>query len=142
MFLRKLVLASTMVSLISLFTASLKTNADPISDYYIQGAISANQARIQRWNSYTLRQKQLARAVGKIADAYYQQTQKPLPVTNQSIILVMNTLGATPQEAAFIKDRMIANSNAQAVIPGVDAVINRTQNFLNCLNIRTTGCIP
>jgi hypothetical protein len=141
MFLRKLLLVCT-ARLISVPFVPLKANADAISDYYRQGNIAATEAQMQRWNSYTPRQKQLARKIGEIAHAYYQKTGQPLPVNNQSIAILMNTLGANSQEASFIQDRMMANSDAQAAIPRVDALINRTQNFLNCLNNAGNGCIP
>ncbi|KYC37711.1 hypothetical protein WA1_04115 [Scytonema hofmannii PCC 7110] len=141
MYLRKLFLICTASSL-GLFLAPLKTNADTISDYYRQSNFAATLVQIERWNSYTPRQKQLSRKIGEIANAYYQKTGKHLPITTQSIRIIMKSLSANPEEAAFIRDRMMANSNAQAVIPRVDRLINRTRNFLGCLNTGGSGCIP
>ncbi|MDJ0616774.1 MAG: hypothetical protein QNJ63_08510 [Calothrix sp. MO_192.B10] len=141
MLFRKLLLACT-TSFISLSFTPLQANADALSDYYLRGSIAATPAQIQHWDSYTPRQKQLARKIEEIARAYYQKKGKPLPVNNRSIAIVMNALGANPQEASFIKDRMIATSNAQEIIPRVDALINRTQTLLGCLNNGGTGCIP
>ena len=138
---RKLLIACT-ISLIALPLASMKANADPISDFYRQGAAAANQARWQRWNSYTPRQKQLSRAISTIADTYYQQNGQPLPVDKKSLRLIMNALKATPEEASFILNRMVAYSNAYAAIAPTNSIINRTENFLNCLNTQGTGCIP
>ncbi|BDA76468.1 hypothetical protein CAL7716_106340 (plasmid) [Calothrix sp. PCC 7716] len=109
-------------SFLSLPFASLTANADGIS------------------NSYTSRQKQLATAIAQIVYNYYQNTGQPIPITNQSIIIIMSAVGATPQEAAFIQDRIVANSNTLAT-PKVDTIINRAQNILNCLNTVTIDCI-
>lgn len=137
---RKLLIVCT-VSLIALPLTSVKANADAISDFYRQGA-AANQARWQRWNSYTPRQKQLSRAISKIADAFYQRNEQPLPVNKNSLRIIMKALKATPEEAPFILNRMLASSNASAAITRTNSTINRTQNFLNCLNTQGTGCIP
>lgn len=139
MFLGKLLLIST-ASYMSLLFISTKASADAISNDDNQ-AETTTQTQIQRWNSYTPRQQQLAIKIRKIAHAYYQHTGKSLPVTSQSIAIVMSALGANLQEASFIQEQMVASFNAQATTPRMDALINRTRNLLNCLNYGGSSCI-
>ena len=114
---------------------------DPIRRYYCTAPIQAQEARNALWQSYTPRQQQLATAVGQIASDYYNQTGQPVPVTQESVALVMQAVGANSSEAAFIRGRLQANSNASASLIEADSVINQAEDFLQCLQIRGTGCI-
>ncbi len=115
--------------------------ADPIQRYYCTAPIQAQEARNALWQSYTPRQQQLATAVGQIAFDYYNQTGQPVPVTQESIRLVMQAVGANSSEAAFIRGRLQANSNASASLIEADSVINQADDFLQCLQTQGTGCI-
>lgn len=129
---QKLLLVCTM-SVISLPVISLKTHAEGISDFRHQNNVSATKTRMQVRDFYTPRQKRLARDVRKIADFYYQKTGKAIPVNSQSIKMVMKILGAVSEEKSFIKEHMIANSNAQANIIRLDTAIHRARNLLKLL---------
>ncbi len=114
---------------------------DTIRRYYCTAPIQAQEARNALWQSYTPRQQQLATAVGQISSDYYNQTGQPVPVTQESVGLVMQAVGANSAEAAFVRERLQANSNASASINQVDVVIDQAGDFLQCLQTQGTGCI-
>lgn len=115
---------------------------DPLRRGNCYAQEAATQQQWQRWNSYTPRQKGLARAVGQVVYAYYQRTGQALPVTQQTVTQVMRIVGASRAEAAFVLDRMVANRNAIAALNQADGEIDRMQRFLDCLQTRGTGCVP
>jgi hypothetical protein len=115
---------------------------DPIRRFYCEGAILSGQAQQALVNSYTPRQRLLARVIGEAIYAFYEETGQPLPVTQQTLQLMMEGLGADVSEAAFVYDRMVAHSNAIAAIIEADATINHMNDFLTCLQTQGTGCIP
>lgn len=64
--------------------------------------------------SYSLRQCYLAQAVSQLVYNYYQRTGQVLPVTSQTVTEIMQLIGATNSEAAFVVDRMVAHTRAIA----------------------------
>ncbi|MGB7084244.1 MAG: hypothetical protein WBD47_01730 [Phormidesmis sp.] len=121
--------------------AACQSIADPIRRYYCTAPIQAEEARNALWQSYTPRQRQLATAVGQIASDYYSQTGQPVPVTTESVRLVMQAVGANNSEAAFVRERLQANHNASASLNEADVVINQAEDFLQCLQTQGTGCM-
>jgi hypothetical protein len=115
---------------------------DPIQRFYCEGAILSGEASQALVNSYTPRQRQLAQVIGEVVYAYYEQTGQPLPITEETLQLMMDGLGANEAEAAFVLDRMVAHSNAIAGIIEADGTISRMNSFLTCLQTQGTGCIP
>ena len=115
---------------------------DPIRRFYCEGAILSGQAQQDLVNSYTPRQRQLTQAIGEVVYAFYEETGQPLPVTQETLQLMMEGLGANASEATFVYDRMVAHNNAIAAIIEADSTINRMNNFLTCLQTQGTGCIP
>ena len=115
---------------------------DPIRRFYCEGSILSGQASQDLVNSYSPRQRQLAQVIGQVVYAYYEQTGQPLPVTQATLQLMMEGIGASASEASFVYDRMVAHSNAIAAIIEADVTINRMNGFLNCLQTQGTGCIP
>jgi hypothetical protein len=126
--------------------AQAQSYCDRITDPLRRGNCYAQEAATQeqqrRWNSYTPRQKALARAVEQVVYGYYQRTGQALPVTQQTLAQVMRIVGAARAEATFVVDRMVANRNAIAAINQADREIDRMQRFLNCLQTQDTGCVP
>ena len=115
---------------------------DPIRRFYCEGSILSGQASQALVNSYSPRQRQLAQVIGEVIYAYYERTGQPLPVNQENLRIMMEGIGASPSEAPFVYDRMVAHSNAIAAIIEADATINRMNGFLNCLQTQGTGCIP
>lgn len=115
---------------------------DPIRRFYCEGNILSGQAQQALVNSYSPRQRQLARAISEVIYAFYEEYGQPLPVTQETLQLMMEGLGADASEAAFVYDRMVAHSNAIAAIIEADSTINRMNDFLTCLQTQGTGCIP
>ena len=114
---------------------------DPIRRFYCEGSILSGEASQALVNSYTPRQRQLAQVISEVVYTFYQQTGRPLPVTQQTLQIMMQGIGANATEAPFVLERMVANSNAIAAMIQADRTINRGQAFLNCLNTQGTGCI-
>ncbi|MEA5464070.1 hypothetical protein [Leptothoe sp. PORK10 BA2] len=114
---------------------------DPIQRFYCEGSILSGEVSQALVNSYTPRQRQLARGISEVVYIFYQQTGQPLPVTQETLQIMMQGIGASADEAPFVLDRMVANSNAIAAMLQADNSINRGQEFLNCLNTQGTGCI-
>jgi hypothetical protein len=131
-----------------LTTAATKAESycDRISDPLRRGNCYqqevATQQQNARWRSYTPRQRQLSRTISQIVTDYFQRTGQALPVTQETVSQVMQMVGASRSEAAFVIDRMVANSNAYAGMNQANDTIDRTQRFLDCLQTQGTGCIP
>ncbi len=137
-----LVISLPPVALANSALAACTSIQDPIQRFYCEGSILSGEASQALANSYTLRQRQLAQAVSEVVDAYYEQTGQPLPINQETLSMMMNGLEASQSEAAFVYERMVANSNAIAAIIEADGTIGRMNNFLTCLQIQGTGCIP
>jgi hypothetical protein len=90
--------------------------ADPYQRFYCQGRESVARAQQARVRSYSDRQRYLAQTVSQIFYNYYQRTGQVLTVTDQTVVAVMQIIGASQPEAAFVVDRMVANANAIAAI--------------------------
>jgi hypothetical protein len=115
---------------------------DPLRRGNCYAQEAATQAQQQRWNSYTPRQKALARAVEQVVYGHYQRTRQALPVNQRTVAQVMRIVGASRSEAAFVIDRMVANRDAIAAINQADSEIDRMLDFVRCLETRGTGCVP
>jgi len=128
------------------FAAKAESYCDRISDPLRRGNCyqqeDATRQQNARWRSYTPRQRQLSLAVAQIVTDYYQRTGQALPVTQETVSQVMQLVRASRSEAAFVIDRMVANSNAYAGMNRANVTIDRTQRFLDCLQTQGTGCVP
>ncbi|MBT9312649.1 hypothetical protein [Leptothoe kymatousa] len=91
------------------------------------GSVQASPGIVKSslWADYTPRQRAIAVAVAKVADAYYAQTATPLPVTPETVAMVLQAIEAEPVDAAFIYDRMAAHSFTRADISQVDVLLDR-----------------
>lgn len=83
--------------------------SDPYRRFYCQGKESVTRAQQARIRSYSPRQRYLAQAVSQLVYDYYQRTGQVLPITNQTVVQVMQIVGASQSEAAFVVDRLVAN---------------------------------
>jgi hypothetical protein len=132
--------------LLTPITAKAQSYCDRITDPLRRGTCYSQEAAIRqqqaRWNSYTPRQRVLARSVEQVAYNYYQRTRQALPVTQQTLAQVMRIVGASRAEAAFVVDRMVANRNAIAALNQADLEIDRMREFVDCLQTQGTGCVP
>lgn len=149
MWMQKLLVLSVVdFATLPLMTVAAKAESacDRISDPLRRGTCYQQEAAIQgqwnNWRSYTPRQRQLSRAISQIVTDYYKSTGDALPVTSETVSQVMQMVGASRSEAAFVINRMVANSNAYAGLNRVSGTIDRTQQFLTCLQTQGTGCIP
>jgi hypothetical protein len=126
--------------------AQAQSYCDRITDPLRRGNCYAQEAATRqqqaRWNSYTPRQRVLARSVEQVVYNHYQRTRQALPVTQQTLAQVMRIVGASRAEAAFVVDRMVASRNAIAAINQADSEIDRMREFLDCLQTQGTGCVP
>lgn len=89
---------------------------DPFQRFYCQGREDVSRAQQARVRSYSPRQRYIARIISQLIYNYYQRTGQALPVTHQTVAQVMQVIGASPSEAAFVVDRMVANANAIAAL--------------------------
>lgn len=149
MWMRKLLMLSAvgMATLpLTTFAAKAESYCDRISDPLRRGICYQQEAATQQqwnnWRSYTPRQRQLSMAISQIVTDYYQRTGQALPVTQETVVQVMQLVGASREETAFVINRMVANSNAYAGMNRANGTIDRTQRFLECLQTQGTGCVP
>jgi hypothetical protein len=88
----------------------------------------ANQARIHWWNSLTDRQKYLVRAVSQEEDAYREAKGTAIPLNQRNLVILMQRIGAQPNETQFVSQRMQVHQNVDADIKRADDLINRITN--------------
>lgn len=88
----------------------------------------AQQAWQHLYNSWTPRQRQLHKSITGIENAYFNQTGRHVPVTNQNVQVIMNKIGAQPNERDFVIQRMRAHENATQAIDKADRLIDSIMN--------------
>lgn len=81
----------------------------------------SNAASNPHWQSYTPRQRAISTAVTQIISTYYDQTAQPLPVTPETVTLVVQSIQAEPFEAEFVCQQMRAQTLHQLNIHTADA---------------------
>jgi hypothetical protein len=67
----------------------------------------ANELRKQTLGKWNDRQRQLDRAISAEEEQYQQQTgQRSIPMTQQNLTILMQRVGAKPEEENFCRERM------------------------------------
>jgi hypothetical protein len=122
--------------------AGCEAITDPLRRGNCYSAIAAAQAQQDLVRNWTPRQHAIAKAIGELYNAYYQQTKRPLPINRTTVNRVARALRANSAEVSFIANRMQANYNAIVGLNQADATITSAQRFLDCLQTQGTGCIP
>ncbi|MBE9031219.1 hypothetical protein IQ266_15905 [filamentous cyanobacterium LEGE 11480] len=116
--------------------------SDPLRRGNCQSAMRARQAQMDLVRSWTPHQRSLARQISQITYTYFQRNGQPIPVNRNSVLAVMQMIGANRQDIRFVIDRMRANYNAAIGINQADRLIKSTSRFLRCLERQGTGCVP
>jgi tRNA A37 threonylcarbamoyladenosine modification protein TsaB len=122
--------------------AGCESITDPLRRGNCYSAIATAQAQQDLIRNWTPRQHAIAKAIGNLYNAYYQQTKRPLPINRTTVNRVAQALKANSAEVPFITNRMQANYNAIVSINQADATITGAQQFLDCLQTQGTGCVP
>ncbi len=113
---------------------SCNRNSDPTSRGRCQLNAESAYRRERFWRGLTQRQRNLATQIGQIYNNHLKRTRQALPVTNGTVNQVMRIIGANPNEASFVINRMQANY--QAIIAtteaqiGVDATLDSLPRIL------------
>ncbi|MGI0494461.1 hypothetical protein ACN4EG_21970 [Alkalinema pantanalense CENA528] len=123
-------------------TAHCEAITDPLRRGNCYSAIAAAQAQQDLVRNWTPRQHAIAKTIGQLYNAYYQQTKRPLPINRTTVTRVAQALRANSTEVSFIINRMQANYNAIVGLNQADATITGAEQFLKCLQTQGTGCIP
>lgn len=121
---RALLLCTITLGSLLLFSPSSKASE------WEQGPIQEQLARSPQWSSYSPRQRAIAVAIAHIADTYYAQTAKPLPVTPETVALVMHSIEATPADTAFIYDQMYTHSLAKSTFSQADSLLDQLHQHI------------
>ena len=118
----RLLSAITVICLSLAWVNSAKAQVDyqQVSSYAAE-----QQANNPNWQRYTSRQRAIATAIAQITATYYGQTAQSLPVTPETVALVMQAIEAEPSEAAFVCDRMYAQRITQTDINTVDTELEQ-----------------
>jgi hypothetical protein len=70
----------------------------------------------------------LVRAVSQEEDAYREAKGTAIPLNQRNLVILMQRIGAQPNETQFVSQRMQVHQNADADIKRADDLINRITN--------------
>lgn len=84
---------------------------------YCKQVIASNP----QWQSYTPRQRAISTAVAHIITTYHAYTAQPLPVTPETVALVVKSIEADPIEIEFVCQQMYEYSSLPVAFHTVDA---------------------
>ncbi|WNG59948.1 hypothetical protein F0U59_38435 [Archangium gephyra] len=87
----------------------------------------ANEANQLWWQSLSPREKQLVRAIGDIEEQYKAETGDAIPLTEENVGEMMRQVGASPDEAPFVVERMKVHAR-------LDATYDQVDRFSQCAN--------
>ncbi|MEM7792862.1 MAG: hypothetical protein AAF579_00225 [Cyanobacteria bacterium P01_C01_bin.118] len=91
-----------------------------------------------QWHSYTPRQRAIATAVAHIITTYYDRTAQPLPVTPETVALVVQSIETEPFETEFVCQRMYEYSSPLVTFDTVDAQL---EHIHQQLQIPQSSCL-
>ncbi|NEQ50066.1 MAG: hypothetical protein F6K11_08035 [Leptolyngbya sp. SIO3F4] len=90
-----------------------------------------------QWQNYTPRQRAIAAAVAQITSTYYDRTTQLLPITPETVALIVQSIEAEPFETEFVCQQMYKQRLPQIDIYNADARLEelhqQIQTPLNCL---------